>query len=240
MKAGLFTSSMQENLSDMLITEFIQNGITVFKISNVSSIVKTILANKLDSIFLDIDNPDIDWMDTVSVIKNGEETKNVHIVVFTVADDPGPLNDFIIEGISGFFHTTDPPMTSYVEKSKKRITFLEEKTHNKRVYARVKPDKDEIIKASLEVSDVIGTFNGKVKNISMVSVAVDFGDNILVNKLEKGQKVNKLLIEFDGIAREANGKIVRIDNGVVVVMFENKEEKFSQELATFVYYKINF
>lgn len=240
MNAGFFTAGSQESLPEMMLSELMSHGLTVYQADVLQDIYNVIVRQRLDCVFLNINVQKLDWLKFIRFLKKNPKTATIHIMVFTSSDNKAYLKEFVDLGINGIFHTY-PPLTSYTEKIKSIVGIFESEISNKRKFVRVETTKDDPIPARLELPERIGVFRGKVEDISVVAASITMENPSLVEHMEAGSPIHRLELDFDGIVVACTATVIRkIGEDLLIVEFADRDHSFNKEVVTYIYNKINY
>jgi CheY-like chemotaxis protein len=238
MKAGIFSTNM--NFSEMLMTEFLLHGVTFYFVKDSKEIYKRVLEQDLDLVCLDVDSTGINWLEMIRFLKRNPKTATIHIMIITTSDEDAFLRPMVMEGINAVFHTTDPPMTSYVKKIEAIVDLFEQEINNKRKYIRVSPEKNEKIPVKLKSTAHAGIILGEVIDLSVIAAAIKFNQTAYADLISEDAEVTEMILEIDGIPYSTAGRVVRkLENGVVVD-YTRRNHFFTHGIITYILNKINY
>ncbi len=250
MKIAFFTSNTHDNLTDMIISEFFAFGVTILKLDDPQEIIKTIAKQQFNCIFFDVDSKNLNWLKIVEFLKKHPKTSHIRLIAFTSSTNKKYIDDLVIKGANGIFHTSDPPLTSYVKKIEDILHSIEKEIFgnvksNQRKFVRVTTGELDELSLTFEIPPHTGEFTGKVVDISVNSTAITLNnyDRLKMFIERKQQEIKNLTLKIDQIPFKAeSGKIVRLEDAkkLIVVMFDQRNHKFDKGIVDFIFEKINY
>lgn len=242
---NVFLYSPESYLKELFIEVLFSCGITVYSKDDISQSIKDIVDKNVDSIFLDVDQTGIDWVNVIQFIKNKTTARNVFIVIMTASINKDYINSFLIAGVTAIFDKKQT-LKTYMGQIKTLLTLFDEEMRKdgleRRKYIRVKVRLDEKIQINVEIAgkEHLGNFSNVLLDISLVGAAFKIENAKLLKLFQhKHTTISNLQIMINKRVYFCEGELVRLANNLGVVQFKKTNDFFNFGIAHYIYKKLN-
>ncbi len=150
----------------------------------------------VEGVIVDIDNKDVEGMQLVSELKEGEQTRRISVIVHTIQTSKDVVMRLVDLGVAGYLLK---PFTPETAKIKLASIFSKLATHNsQRKHIRVKPDPQELARVSFRVPPSSQLVSGRIVDISLGGMAAELFNLPPTISLTPGMALTGMGISLSG------------------------------------------
>ena len=174
--------------------------------------------DSVEGVIVDIDNKEVEGIQLVTDLKEGEQTRRLSIIVHTIQTNKDVVMRMVDLGVAGYLLK---PFSPEAAKSKLAAIFAKLATHNsQRKHIRVKPDPQELARVSFRIPPSAQLVSGRVVDISLGGMAAELFNLPPTLSLIPGMTLTAMEISVSGKVLTPSTSVVMYKLKVLAVRFD--------------------
>jgi two-component system chemotaxis response regulator CheY len=191
----------------------------------------------VEGVIVDIDNKDVEGIQLVAELKEGEQTRRISVIVHTIQTSKEAVMRMVDLGVAGYLLK---PFTPEAAKSKLAAIFSKLATHDsQRKHIRVKPDPQELARVSFRVPPSSQLVAGRVVDISLGGMAAELFNLPPTLSLAAGMTLTGMEISLSGKELNPSTSVVLYKLKVLAVRFEILTPTDKKALERYIFKSIS-
>ncbi len=192
---------------------------------------------KIDGAIVDIDNKDVDGVQLITELREGERTRGAPVIVHTVQTSKDVVMRMVDLGVAGYLLKPFDPDQA---RSKLATIFAKLATHNsQRRHIRVKPDPDQLARVSFRVGKSSALISGRIVDISLGGLAAELFNPPEGNPISAGAPLSRTEISLAGKVLTPSASAVLYKSNILAAKFDILNPNDKKALERYIFKSIS-